>query len=142
MNNYGVVINEIGMRPMVTRLQRDILQPIARLLFPRHGSSLDSHHAFMVQYRAEEDAALDMHHDDSDVTFNICLGRNFSGSALTFCGLVHDPDHRQYSNSYSHVKGRALVHLGEQRHGADQIMHFQMRDSKPAQCILEPDVAR
>ena len=51
------------------RLQADILGPIAEALFPEHGGGpLDGHHAFAVQYR--EGAELDMHTDDSDVTFN------------------------------------------------------------------------
>jgi hypothetical protein len=61
MNNYGVVINEIGMRPMVDRLQREVLQPIAQLLFPRAAAQFDEHHAFTVQYQQGEDLGLDMH---------------------------------------------------------------------------------
>uniref|UniRef100_A0A7S4C3W3 Fe2OG dioxygenase domain-containing protein n=2 Tax=Chrysotila carterae TaxID=13221 RepID=A0A7S4C3W3_CHRCT len=62
-----------------------------------------------------------MHTDDSDVTFNICLGRNFSGAALTICGDSRSPTHRQFFKNYEHVRGRALVHLGARRHGADDI---------------------
>ena len=40
----------------------------------------------MVQYKQGEDHGLDMHTDDSDVTFNVCLGRNFTGATLTVCG--------------------------------------------------------
>lgn len=63
----------------------------------------------------------DMHTDDSDVTFNICLGRNFTGAALTICGDSRQPTHRQFHMSYAHERGRALVHLGSRRHGADDI---------------------
>jgi hypothetical protein len=62
-----------------------------------------------------------MHTDDSDVTFNICLGRNFTGAGLTFCGLARTPEHRQFQHRYQHVKGRAIVHRGTQRHGAGDI---------------------
>jgi hypothetical protein len=37
-----------------------------------------------------------MHTDDSDVTFNICLGREFTASGLTFCGGIGTPAHRQF----------------------------------------------
>ena len=43
--------------------------------------------ATQVRYRSDEDAGLDMHTDDSDVTFNVCLGKEFTGAGLTFCGL-------------------------------------------------------
>ena len=44
-----------------------------------------SHHAFVVQYQEGKDLGLDMHTDDSDVTFNVCLGKAFAGAGLTFC---------------------------------------------------------
>ena len=62
-----------------------------------------------------------MHTDDSDVTLNVCLGREFEASGLTFCGDMGSPDHRLQSFQYSHVTGRALMHLGRRRHGADDI---------------------
>lgn len=72
--------------------------------------------------RADEDKGLDMHTDDSDVTLNICLGREgFEASGLTFCGKMGKPDHRHFSHQYRHEIGRAVVHLGQQRHGADDI---------------------
>lgn len=64
-----------------------------------------------------------MHTDDSDVTWNICLGKEgFVGSGLTFCGIIADSHHRQFSCQYSHSIGHAVVHLGQQRHGADSII--------------------
>ena len=45
------------------------------LLFPIEGGSLDRHHSFIVQYEVGKDLGLDMHTDNSDVTFNVCLGR-------------------------------------------------------------------
>ena len=36
----------------------------------------------------------DMHTDDSDVTFNVCLGKDFKGAGLQFCGNQGAPDHR------------------------------------------------
>ena len=100
------------------------MQPIAGLLFPTQaleGQGFDGHHSFMVQYKAGQDLGLDMHTDDSDVTFNVCLGRNFTGATLTVCGDSRMPDHRKFFATYEHVVGRCLVHLGSRRHGADDI---------------------
>ena len=138
MNNYGLIVNEIGMLDVISELQREVLWPIARSLWPKEGSAFHAHHSFMVQYRKTEDPGLDMHTDDSDVTFNVCLGEVFAGAGLTFCGGVGTPDHRQrapasvdvprktvarhrFAFQYEHVKGRAVVHLGSKRHGADDI---------------------
>ena len=43
-----------------------------------------------------------MHTDDSDVTFNVCLGRpGFGGCGLVFCGMVGTAGHRQHCFTYN-----------------------------------------
>ncbi|KAL7535598.1 hypothetical protein ACHAXR_006597 [Thalassiosira sp. AJA248-18] len=121
MNNYGVIVNEIGMRPLISSFQHDYLWPLSRHLFPMEASQFDSHHSFIVRYRAEEDLGLDMHTDDSDVTFNVCLGENFTGATLSFCGMFGASNHRRHTHTYHHQVGRAILHLGNRRHGADNI---------------------
>ena len=120
MNNYGLILNEIGLRPALSALQAAVA-PVARALFPFEGAALDRHHSFVVSYRADEDKGLDMHTDDSDVTLNCCLGEAFEASGLTFCGDVGTPGHRRRSHRYAHETGRAVMHLGRRRHGADDI---------------------
>ena len=122
MNNYGVIVNEIGLRPLITAFQQEYLWPLARILFPKQASQFDDHHAFIVRYQAGQDLGLDMHVDDSDVTFNVCMGDdNFTGATLSFCGMFGTPNHRQLVHVYHHVVGRAVLHLGNRRHGADDI---------------------
>ena len=122
MNNYGIIVNQIGMQAVITRMQREVLLPLSELLFPVQArGGFTGHHSFMVKYTAGEDLGLDMHTDDSDVTFNMCLGRVFSGAKLTLCGDSRQPEHRQFYHHYEHVRGRALIHLGSRRHGADDI---------------------
>lgn len=149
MNNYGVIVNDIGLEPFITTLQQTVLQPIASELFKENagpmkghpGAKFDSHHSFIVKYRADEDSHLDahpsvaeysahprrvtlpsqVHTDDSDVTFNTCLGRDFDGCGLVFCGMIGTKGHRQHCLTYYHSIGRCVVHLGNRRHGADHI---------------------
>ena len=121
MNKYGVIVNEIGMRPLLTSFQQEYLWPVAKKLFPKQASQFDDHHSFIVRYQAEEDLGLDMHTDDSDVTFNVCMGEEFTGSTLSFCGMFGSPDHRKFSLVYHPEVGRAILHLGTRRHGADDI---------------------
>jgi hypothetical protein len=120
MNAYGIILNEIGLEPLIDELQR-ILQPIGEMLWPGPGSVWDGHHCFIVRYRAGEDLGLDMHTDDSDVTFNICLGLDFTGAGLQFCGQLGAPNHRKHTFTYQHVRGSCVCHLGRKRHGADDI---------------------
>ena len=64
-NNYGIIVNNIGMRPVITHLQRTLLQPLSEVLFPTQAAGgFDGHHSFMVQYKAKQDLGLDMHTDD------------------------------------------------------------------------------
>jgi len=79
------------------KFQEEVTQPIASVLFPTEGEWLDEHHSFSVRYKAGEDLGLDMHTDDSDVTFNVCLGKpGFTAAGLTFCGIMGRPDHRVF----------------------------------------------
>eukprot|EP00928_Gymnodinium_smaydae_P045724 TRINITY_DN30439_c0_g1_i1.p1 TRINITY_DN30439_c0_g1~~TRINITY_DN30439_c0_g1_i1.p1 ORF type:complete len:539 (+),score=120.04 TRINITY_DN30439_c0_g1_i1:116-1618(+) len=121
MNRYGIVLNQLGLEPLITALQQEQLLPLQRALFPEDGVAADDHHCFIVRYRAGEDVGLDMHEDDSDVTLNVCLGKEFEAATLSFCGLSADIDHRKLKHTYAHRKGRAVVHLGRHRHGADDI---------------------
>ena len=61
MNNYGLIVNEIGMREAITELQQEILWPVARLLWPLQSTQFDAHHSFIVRYKSDEDPGLDMH---------------------------------------------------------------------------------
>ena len=126
MNNYGVILNEIGMKSFITNFQQDYLWPIARVLFPREASEQfdTNHHTFLVRYKTNEDLGLDFHTDDSDITSSICLGETnpeFTGATLQFCGTLGNKNHRQHSYTYYHKIGRAILHKGNRRHGADNI---------------------
>ena len=98
-----------------------MLRPLAAALFEVEGAEFDSHHSFLVRYRDDEDSHLDVHTDDSDVTANVCLGREFTGCGLVFCGMMGAADHRQHCHTYHHSLGRCVMHLGRKRHGADHI---------------------
>ena len=127
MNDAGVIVNEIGMEALMDDLLAVVASPLARALYGEteiFADSLDHHHAFVVRYEASGggDAYLDMHHDASEVTLNVCLGRDtFEGSGLRFCGRFGSEDHRRETCELRHAPGRAAIHLGRQRHGADVI---------------------
>ena len=109
MNNYGVVLNLIGMERTMDALQALIVRPIAAALFPVEGETVDHHHSFMVQYKQGEDLGLDMHTDACDVTLNVCLGKEFTGAGLTFCGLRGDGSGRERRFLYRQVARPGLV---------------------------------
>lgn len=87
------------------------------------GSTLDSHHGFVVEYGMDRDVDLGFHVDDSEVTLNVCLGKQFSGGELFFRGVrcekhVNTESQPEEIFDYSHAVGRAVLHRGRHRHGA------------------------
>jgi hypothetical protein len=128
MNNYGAVLDSFGFSPMLDRLMAEYVSPLAARYYPEvGGNSLDSHHGFVVEYQPGKDVALDFHVDESDVTLNVCLGKQFTGGELFFrgarCGLCqHTPPLPGEDFAFAHAPGRAVLHRGKHRHGANPIL--------------------
>jgi len=118
MNNYGLILDEIGLRGSIAAFRETYVAPMAARLYPQEGGQLVDHHAFIVKYQMDEDRQLDFHFDSSAVTINACLGKRFEGGALYFKGLADDPASHEEDFGYEHQKGVALLHLGKHRHGA------------------------
>ena len=53
-------------------------------------------------------------------TFNIGLSDSgdYTGSDLAFCGMIGSDSLRKHVKTYSHQKGRCVLHSGKRRHGA------------------------
>ncbi|NWI36974.1 OGFD2 protein, partial [Picathartes gymnocephalus] len=120
MNNYGVLLNELGMdEPFLTPLRERLLQPLTALLYPELGGAcLDSHKAFVVKYSLHEDLDLSSHYDNAEVTLNVSLGKEFTEGNLYFGDFNQDPRPVPQYIEVEHVRGRGLLHRGGQIHGA------------------------
>ncbi|XP_042413282.1 2-oxoglutarate and iron-dependent oxygenase domain-containing protein CP2-like [Zingiber officinale] len=124
MNKYGAVLDDFGMETMLNKLMDDFISPVARVFYPEvGGSTLDSHHGFVVEYGKDKDIELGFHVDDAEVTLNVCLGKDFSGGNLFFQGVrcdkhVNTETQPEEFFDYSHVPGQAVLHRGRHRHGA------------------------
>jgi hypothetical protein len=122
MNNYGCILDDFGFTPLITLIREKYISPLARLLYPDYnGDHLDSHHAFIVQYKVTEDKSLNFHYDEAEVTLNVCLGKEFTGGSLYFRGLLADPSTHDENFEVEHKPGQALLHIGRHRHGANPI---------------------
>ena len=52
MNQYGIILNDMGLERMNDLLLHTYIKPLARLLYPDVGGmSLDHHHVFSVEVR-------------------------------------------------------------------------------------------
>lgn len=133
MNRFGVIMRQCGLAPFMRSLLHAVLTPMAEVTLPLEslpGGGFMRIHSFIVAYDAQEgcDKSLDMHTDASDVTFNICLGKEFTGATLSLCGAKGANDHRSLAKRYEHVPGRCVIHRGLQRHGADAIVSGHRRN--------------
>ncbi|CAL9760211.1 unnamed protein product [Musa acuminata subsp. burmannicoides] len=124
MNKYGAVLDDFGLEAMLNKLIEEFVSPLAKVFFPEvGGSTLDSHHGFVVEYGKEKDVELGFHVDDAEVTLNVCLGKDFFGGDLFFRGIrcdkhVNTETQPEEILDYSHVPGQAVLHRGRHRHGA------------------------
>jgi len=121
MNNFGVVCDEMGLNRFFDSFVCDYFSHVARIL-NRGAWILDDHHSFIVEYKARGvgDVKLNLHVDDSELTLNVCLGREgFEGGAVFFQGKADNPRSMgtQYAE-YDHVIDRAIMHDGSHMHGA------------------------
>ena len=121
MNHYGVVLEEIGFSDFLLALRENYVKPLAEIIYPDFGKKIVEHHGFMVKYKLGEDANLAMHYDSSLITLNVCVGKEFTGGTLFFRGLLLDPSSCDEDFEYTHIKGKALLHLGGHYHGANNI---------------------
>ncbi|XP_048370048.1 LOW QUALITY PROTEIN: 2-oxoglutarate and iron-dependent oxygenase domain-containing protein 2 [Sphaerodactylus townsendi] len=120
MNNYGVLLNELGMdEAFITPLREKYLQPISALLYPDCGGGcLDSHKAFVVKYALREDLDLSSHYDNAEVTLNVSLGKEFTEGNLYFAEFRQDHKPVPRYTEVEHVPRHGLFHRGGQLHGA------------------------
>ena len=122
MNNYGAILDDFGFADALQQLSARYVQPLAAVLWPGY-ERLDSHHGFVVSYEENKDLKLDFHVDDAEVTLNVCLGRRFTGSSLSFGGVrcarhQQTPVGRSERFEFHHSLGVGCLHLGQHRHSA------------------------
>ncbi|NXP21056.1 OGFD2 protein, partial [Scytalopus superciliaris] len=120
MNNYGVVLSELGLdEGLVSPLRERFLRPITALLYPELGGAcLDSHRAFVVKYSLQDDLDLSSHYDNAEVTLNVSLGKDFTEGNLYFGDFNQEPSPVPKYVEVEHVAAQGLLHRGGQIHGA------------------------
>ncbi|XP_035691918.1 2-oxoglutarate and iron-dependent oxygenase domain-containing protein 2-like [Branchiostoma floridae] len=120
MNNYGILLNELGFdEGFITPLRTDYLRPICRLLYPDWGGdALDSHKAFVVTYKLGEDLDLSYHYDNAEVTLNVSLGKDFEEGSLYFGNMRQVVQSQPSYREHKHRPTYGLLHRGQHKHGA------------------------
>lgn len=121
-NNYGVVLEELGFKPWLDDFLLKVLNPISAVFFEDWGGgSLDSHHAFTIRYKLGEDETTSRHMDLSEITLNVCLGKEFEGADLYFHGRRDHSDEKDEVGLLTHRPGIGILHVGQQYHGVHRL---------------------
>lgn len=120
MNNYGILLNELGFdEGLISPLRELYLKPLSSLLYPDCGGKwLDSHKAFVVKYALHEDRELSYHYDNSEVTLNVSLGKDFTEGNLYFGDMRQVPLSETECAEVEHRVTEGVLHRGQQMHGA------------------------
>jgi ankyrin repeat protein len=119
MNNYGLILNAIGLEDMCSDIMKEYIEPLSEQLFAI--SNFKSHHSFIVKYKIGEDLDLDTHIDSSDITMNVCLGKEFTGGSVFFKGVKGSETAFKEYHEWHPTKGKAILHLGRHIHGANKL---------------------
>jgi len=127
MNNYGAILDDFGFSDCMNGLLRKLMNPLSKIFYPHIGDTLDGHHGFIVSYEMGKDRKLSFHVDESEVTLNLCLGKEFEKGSLYFGGvrcLQHQQlEPKEEDNfTFNHTPGVAILHLGKHRHLANPIL--------------------
>ena len=123
MNNYGVILSDLGAEEPFLQLMKEVISPIAMHVYSDViNEPLTKIHPFVVEYGNHSDRDLGFHVDASDITVNLCLGDEFLGSELYFegrrCELHRQgPSLEQEKFYYAHIPHYAILHTGKHRHG-------------------------
>jgi hypothetical protein len=118
MNKYGKTLRGRRLTALVAELVVKHVTPIVRSSYMEIAqlrlAPLKKHpYAFVVDYSPKTQRSLAWHHDTSDVTLNVCLGRDFAGGDLQFFTRSGDKKF-----IVKQIVGRAIVHRGSHGHRA------------------------
>eukprot|EP00897_Mesotaenium_endlicherianum_P003705 jgi/Mesen1/3362/ME000191S02499 len=120
MNNYGAVLDDIGLEPLLAELMRSHVSPLTS-----RGHFRGSRCRTLAAPKALN-RSPGFHVDDSEVTLNVCLGKQFAGGELFLRGVrcqahVNGESRPEEVLEYAQVAGQAVLHAGRHRHGAKPI---------------------
>ena len=92
------------------------------------GGALDWRHAYVLKYEPTGRDSLVHHTDDSEITVNVCLGRDFAGGDLLLGGVRGAPDETSARvDRVAPKRGVATVHLGRHLHAVDTVTRGERR---------------
>ncbi|EOA36962.1 hypothetical protein CARUB_v10009901mg [Capsella rubella] len=83
----SVVLEDFGLGIMLDKIMQDFIFPLCKVFFPDVcGAMFDARHGFYMETGEDKEAELGFHVDDSDITLNVCLRKQFEGGKMLFAG--------------------------------------------------------
>lgn len=121
MSKFAIDLGVLGFDQFLSDLRTAYLAPLVKVLYPDWGGDqLDTHKAFIAQYKEGRNLDTSYHFDNSEVTLNVSLNETFDDGDLYFGAMRGEES--SFHTGYSHQLGRGILHRGQQMHGAFPIM--------------------
>ncbi|XP_023645577.1 uncharacterized PKHD-type hydroxylase At1g22950 [Capsella rubella] len=133
----SVVLEDFGLGIMLDKIMQDFIFPLCKgksilkciqttflVFFPDVcGAMFDARHGFYMETGEDKEAELGFHVDDSDITLNVCLRKQFEGGKMLFagtrCNKHMDAEIKPYEvYHYNNTPGQAILHRGRNCHGS------------------------
>lgn len=116
MHAGGIVLDDIGMEPLLMVMLEEILEKISNVLYGVEQKSIVAHHGFILQNEPSNYAGLPTHKDEGELTFNTCITSNFKGGEMHFYTPDASDPSRMEEKEVAPVLGRCILYPGEKRH--------------------------
>ena len=125
MNRHGAILSHLGFGDLLKGLC-EFCAPLACDVYKKWigAEELEEQYGFTVRYQRGQDLSLAEHFDTSNLTLNICLGRDgFTGGDLFFKGVrcTESAKSDVVAGHVGHTPGWCVLHLGGHKHGASPI---------------------
>lgn len=124
-------LDQFGLEWLNNVLFNVVIRPLSRLLFAgqEFKGELDWRQGYIAGYSSKpsKEAGIIRNHlvshtDDSELTFNLCLGeKGFDGGDLVFDGLRGEPEQYKRHGTYSPQIGKAILHAGKHLHAVNEV---------------------
>mmetsp|Transcript_2423 Transcript_2423/g.16309 ORF Transcript_2423/g.16309 Transcript_2423/m.16309 type:complete len:433 (-) Transcript_2423:2409-3707(-) len=120
MQVEGIVLDDVGMEPLLMAMLEEILEKVSNVLYGVEQKSIVAHHGFILHSGPSNCSGIPTHKDEGELTFNTCITSGFKGGELYFYTPNASNPSRVEEKVVAPVLGRCIVYPGGKQHATCQ----------------------
>lgn len=120
MQAEGIVLDDVGMEPLLMAMLEQILQKVSGALYGDQGKPIVAHHGFILHNGPSNCTGIPSHKDEGDLTFNVCITPRFKGGEMCFYTPQSGDSSTFEEKIVEPVIGRCIVYPGGVQHATRQ----------------------